>query len=152
MGKWLGGLLATIVAGVVLWWLTHEGGPLNPRNPPAPAPHQISSPAHVTITAFDVDPEPAHLNSTFNGRFTVYNDGESIAEGCNIYYGQKRPDEGGVSESSFGVPSKQSTTISTKLFWTGTNPSLPSIHVIAFARCKGGVVSDTTERVVAIER
>jgi hypothetical protein len=150
MGKWLGGILATICGGVVLWWLTHEGGPLNRQKPQAPLPAHVSIPAHIVITAFDVDPQPAHLNSTFSGRFTVYNDGESTAEDCLIYYGQKKPDEGGVSESSFGVPPKGSNTISTKLFWTGNDPKLPSIHVIAHARCKNGAVSDTTERVVEV--
>jgi hypothetical protein len=145
MGKWLAGILATICGGVILWWLTHEGGPLNPQKPPTPTRVHVPSPAHIVITAFDVDPDPVPLNSELTGRFTVYNDG------CNIFYGDKNPDEG-VSESSFGVPPKQSYTLSTKLYRIGNNSDHPSIHVIAHAWCKNGVISDTTERVVSIAR
>jgi len=30
VGKWVGGVLATVIAGFLLWWLT---GPLSPFNP-----------------------------------------------------------------------------------------------------------------------
>lgn len=148
MGKWLAGILATICGGVILWWLTHEGGPLNPPRPQPP--DHVPTPAHITFTAFDA--EPARLNSNVRGRFSVYNDGETIAEGCNIYFGQKKAEEGGISESSFAVPPKQSITVSTNLYSTGNNPQTLSIHVIARVYCKNGVVSDTTERVIPVQQ
>jgi hypothetical protein len=148
MGKWLAGILATVVGGVILFLLTQEGGPFNPRRPP-PSPRTPAQ-AHITITAFDAD--PAHLNGQMMGRFTVYNDSETLAEGCHIYFGKDRYDGGGINESAFGVPAKQSTTISTGLYWTGTDPNTHSIHVVARAMCKNGVASDTSDRVIPIIR
>lgn len=148
MGKWLAGILATICGGVALWWLTHEGGPLNRPKPQPPA--HIPTSAHIVITAFDA--APTRLNSNIIGRFTVYNDGETTAENCNIYYGKKRAEEGGIGQSSFGVPPKQSSTVSTPLYWTGTDPNIHSIHVIARVYCKNGVVSDPTEQVIAVQQ
>jgi hypothetical protein len=147
MGKWLAGILATVLAGVVLSMLTREGSPFNPakRQPP---PH-IPTPTHLVITAFDAD--PAHLNGRMIGRFTIYNDGETTAEQCHIYFGEKRAEEGGISESAFGVPPRQSTSISTGLYWTGNNPNLHGIRVIARAYCKGGIASDTSDRIVSVE-
>jgi hypothetical protein len=148
MSKWFAGILATICGGVVLWWLTHEGGPLNPAKPQPSL--RAPTPAHIVFTAFQAD--PARLNSNIIGRFTVYNDGETIAEGCNIYHGRKTAEEGGIGESSFALPPKQSTTISTSLVWTGTDPNTHSIRVIARVYCKNGVVSDTTERVIPVQQ
>src|SRR5262249_4293144 len=119
--------------------------PSRPQTPP-----HVPSPAHIAFTAFDV--EPARLNSNVRGHFTIYNDGETIAEGCYIYFGQKRAEEGGISESSFAVPPKQSSTVSTNLYSTGNDPRTTSIHVIARAYCKNGIVSDTTERVVSVQQ
>lgn len=31
MGKWFGGLIAAILTGVIVWWLTHPGGLFNPN-------------------------------------------------------------------------------------------------------------------------
>lgn len=31
MGKWLTGILAAVITGVIVWWLTHPGGLINPN-------------------------------------------------------------------------------------------------------------------------
>lgn len=31
MGKWLAGIIAAIITGVIVWWLTHPGGFFNPN-------------------------------------------------------------------------------------------------------------------------
>ena len=49
MGKWLAGILATVIAGVAIWWLT-EGT----RNPPRPSPPERGTPVHLT-EEFDTD-------------------------------------------------------------------------------------------------
>lgn len=42
MRKWLAGILASIVAAVAVWWLTHPGGPLNPVTPTPPPEPRLS--------------------------------------------------------------------------------------------------------------
>lgn len=38
LGKWLAGIAASIIAALVIWWLTHPDGPLNPDEPEVTAP------------------------------------------------------------------------------------------------------------------
>ena len=44
--RWVGGILAAVVAGVIVWALTHSGGPFNP-----PPPGQGASPQFEVISA-----------------------------------------------------------------------------------------------------
>jgi hypothetical protein len=37
IGKWLAGIVATVIAALIIWYLTKEGGILNPSSP-TPAP------------------------------------------------------------------------------------------------------------------
>ena len=38
LAKWVGGILGSVIAALAIWWLTHPGGPLNPKKPPRPPP------------------------------------------------------------------------------------------------------------------
>lgn len=91
--KWLAPVIATIIGGVIMWWLTQsdiaplKGGPL------------------LKITAFHVS-EPIHAKERVYAEVTVYNEGGRTAEGCRLtwypsYYYNEWPNE---SEGSFGVP------------------------------------------------
>jgi hypothetical protein len=154
MGKWLAGILAAIIVGLIMFGLTHEGGPLNPTKigrVPSPAP------AHVTITDFEFHvtwtPQIGNRVGSYNtsGNFTVYNDGEVSAEGCQIYIGHdKALTSYDTLTTSFAVPPKQSSSVATHLeVWLKSNTQM--LHLVAQAWCKNGVKSDTVERDVLLQ-
>lgn len=136
--KWFAGVVTTICTGLVLWWLTHEGGPLNPGKP-----------VHLAIIAWKYSQGPSIGNlRTANGQITIHNDGERTAENCGVY--DKKEDL--VSGDRFGVPPREDVTVSV------SSSFLPSEHIeslsisgsheyraSAHVRCDKNVSSDTFE-------
>lgn len=95
MPKWLGGLLATIIGGVILWWLTQSG--LAP----------LKGGPDLKITAFRL-PEAIYAGERVYAEITVYNEGGRTAEGCRLtWYTLGSPSPDG-SEGTFGVAPQQS--------------------------------------------
>jgi len=84
MTKWLSGIAATVIGGLLLWWLTHEGGPLKPKAPPRPK----ESPA-PTVRLLDADIDVPDVSKTYGdrikGTFVVYNEGDATAERCILW-------------------------------------------------------------------
>ena len=96
--KWLLGVLTTLSTGLILWWLTHEGGPLNPGKP-----------AHVAIITWDYSQGKDFLDIvSAEGQLTVHNDGESTAENCSVY---DKNDQLISGYTKFGVPPKEDRTV-----------------------------------------
>jgi hypothetical protein len=106
-GKWLGGILATVITGLLLWWLTGPSSPLvhksnvggsdrtvqsgtstNPVNPTddsgstdAPAKQQ----AIISISKFNVK-SPINIGETTTCDFDVTNTGNATATDCQIIW------------------------------------------------------------------
>src|SRR5580765_3753 len=144
MGKWLAGILAALVTGLIMWWLTHEGGPLNPKRPEV---RHYPSPAHVTITDFEFHITWSPQNYSTSAKYKVYNDGEVSAEGCQILVGHENPLKSyGSWTAPFAVPPKQSSQVSSHindLF--SLSHSGQVVRVVAQVWCKNNVQSDTVE-------
>lgn len=49
-GKWAAGIGATIIAALLVWWLTHPGGVLDPRGPTELAPNGTALTPTLTAT------------------------------------------------------------------------------------------------------
>jgi len=95
--KWFAGVLTTVGTGLVLWWITHQGGPLNPNKP-----------VHLAIIAWKYSQGSSIGNLlTSPGQITIHNDGESTAENCKVY------DKGDnlIGGIPFGVPPKEDVTV-----------------------------------------
>jgi hypothetical protein len=109
--KWLAGVLTTIGTGIILWWLTHEGGPLN------------RSQAHLSIISWTYkqvqDPlaslSPSDPTLSADGTVTIHNDGEKTAENCKVYDAQDR----WISNfaTPFGVPPKEDVPVSVSVWF-----------------------------------
>jgi hypothetical protein len=73
--KWALGFLGFIVAAVLIWLLSHDGGLLNPEPPPT-VPKAI-----VSFTDFDT---AIHPRIGQNVGFTISNHGNAVASRCRI--------------------------------------------------------------------
>jgi hypothetical protein len=74
--KWVLGILGSVVAALLVWWLTHSGGPLNPLPPAKRAP------APLSIVAVQI--ADARVPGSATARVTVYNNGTSAGEDCKV--------------------------------------------------------------------
>ena len=93
-GKWIGGIIAAIVTGFVLWWLT---GPLSPfvhqpvntvtNGKPVIQGNSTGTikQAIVTITKFQIK-SSIYIGETTIGDFDVTNNGNITAIGCQILW------------------------------------------------------------------
>src|SRR5262249_3929183 len=79
MGKWLAGVAAAVLGSVIIWWLTHPGGPLNPPPPPPRKPDAV-----VKIIDFKIS--DAAVGQPATGTFTVYDESEIAADECQIWW------------------------------------------------------------------
>ena len=86
MIKWLAGIGATIVGGLVIWWLTHPNGPLHMKQP------------SVKLVGGEIElPDlSGRFGDTFKGTFTVYNEGDTTAERCVLFLRDGRSAEFGL--------------------------------------------------------
>jgi hypothetical protein len=65
------GIAASVIGGLAIWWLTSPGGPLKPLR------------AEVVLSDFDV-PERLAPSSRITANFTVYNNGDGVADECRV--------------------------------------------------------------------
>ncbi len=143
---WLAGVLTTLFTGLILWWLTDEGGPLNPGKPP-----------HLAIIAWNYS-QPDKNHSAYvisEGRLTVHNDGESTAENCAVYDEKNQVISG---FGHFGVRPKEHMTVSVWVSFPTPehvvgplSRSLHSFRATAWVKCDKGVSSDVFEREMWLE-
>ena len=75
-GKWLAGILATVLSAVLIWSLTHPGGLLNPEEP---TPPQVP-----VLRIVDVQVSPASVGGVAVA--TVYNEGQVTGEACHLWW------------------------------------------------------------------
>ncbi len=105
-GKWLGGIAATVIAAVVIWWLTHPGGLLNPTQPtPEPRPE---------LKIIDVEVSGAYVGRTALATLTIYNEGDTTGEECIVWWwsGSELPQDGSSPTSGdFYLPSSPTFAI-----------------------------------------
>ena len=73
MGKWIAGIAAAVVGGVLVWWLTSLGGPLDPQSP------------KVRFDALGAQ-SVALVGSTPSAMASVENSGDATATGCQILW------------------------------------------------------------------
>ncbi len=78
LGKWLAGIAASVLAALIIWFLTHAGGPLNPGSP-----IDASKPI-LRIVDFQVTDAP--LGGTAHAKVAVYNEGEAAGEACTVWW------------------------------------------------------------------
>jgi hypothetical protein len=121
-GKWVGGILATIITGVVIWWLT---GPLSPftshnqesqssaATPATVAPSTVTAPVTSTGTSRpeaqgQVQPDvvisnfvvktPIAIGETTSSDFELTNRGNGKATGCQLIWNVPGPNGAKSSE------------------------------------------------------
>ena len=63
VGKWVAGIAATIIAALLVWWLTHPGGVLDPKVPTT-VPATVSTPSSPTSST--PTPTPPHAPAIVN--------------------------------------------------------------------------------------
>lgn len=78
VGKWLLGILTAVLTGVLVWWLTHPGGPLNPEVPPA-TPKPVLRIVDVRVTA-------ATVGGRASATVGIYNEGDVTGEACTVWW------------------------------------------------------------------
>ena len=63
-GKWLAGIAASVTGALIIWWLTHPGGPFNPIPPTATlAPEPEWTETSAVIVTFTPSSTPMPLSS-----------------------------------------------------------------------------------------
>jgi hypothetical protein len=77
--KWAFGILGAVTGSVLVWYLTHDGGLLNPKPDPRPTPRPA---AQISISAFSL-PFPLTQNNP-NVDFTISNSGDEEARACTL--------------------------------------------------------------------
>lgn len=85
MAKLLTGIAAAVVGGLILWWLTHEGGLLNPRRT-SPPPRQPAPSIKLLDTDIKTPDVSQRYGERMEGTFVVYNEGDATAEGCVLWF------------------------------------------------------------------
>lgn len=78
VGKWLAGIVASVLAALIIWFLTRAGGPLNPGSP-----IDESKPI-LRIVDFQVTDAP--LGGRAHAKVAVFNEGEAAGEACSVWW------------------------------------------------------------------
>ena len=78
VAKLVTGILGTVTAALLVWWLTHSGGPLNPI-PPAK-----ETAAPLSIVAVQI--VDARVPGSATASVTVYNNLTSADEDCKVLW------------------------------------------------------------------
>jgi hypothetical protein len=72
-GKWIAGIAATVIGGVLVWWLTSAGGPFDPQSP------------EIGIAALSPTPV-VNVGQAASAGLTVRNDGDAAARRCKVLW------------------------------------------------------------------
>ncbi len=78
LGKWLAGIAASVIAALIIWYLTHPGGPLN-RGVPIAGDKPV-----LRIVDFQVTGAP--LGGRAHTKVAVFNEGKVTGEGCSVWW------------------------------------------------------------------
>lgn len=78
LGKWLAGSAASVIAALVIWFLTRAGGPLNPGTPIA------EDKPILRIVDFQITNAP--LGGTAHTKVAVFNEGKVTGEACTVWW------------------------------------------------------------------
>jgi hypothetical protein len=113
--KWIGGILATIIAGFVLWKLTNSNNrvtetPQKPADAYTEPKHAPEKKAHVTISTFNIK-TPINIGESSTADFVVTNDGDEATTGCHLIWDLPGLNNSRNSES-FDLAAGESKSIS----------------------------------------
>lgn len=144
--KWVGGIVGTIITGVVVWWLTHSGGPLNPIKPPV-EPEEPKP--RVVITEFHVD-EPVIIppDKTTKATITVYNENNITASQCKILWSSHGKNFSPIEMHDFGLPPNKSKTL---IINSGIYRETGLYKSFVYVKCKN-CTSDTVDKDISVIR
>jgi hypothetical protein len=78
VAKWVVSILGSVAAALLVWWLTHSGGPLNPL-PPTP-----TASAPLSIVAVQIT--DARVPESATAQVSIYNNGTSASEDCKVWW------------------------------------------------------------------
>lgn len=95
MLKWLSPVIATIIGGILMWWLTQSN--FSP----------FSGGPDLKIISFEV-PNEIYVGERVYAECTVFNEGRRTAEGCRLTWYTIAKETTYGSAGSFGVPPNQS--------------------------------------------
>jgi hypothetical protein len=145
MGKWLAGIASAVIIGVVVWWLTSSGGPLNPVEPPTPSPTPTPL---VLITKFEVGTVFIPPDSVIDASFTVYNEGDATAKECSLWWHSHGADFAPSGTQAFSLRPQETRDLSVQSFIYDEPGTYDSF---AYVRCSN-FRSEDIHRDVAVIR
>lgn len=93
VGKWLTGIAAAVIGGLVVWWLTSPGFSPLIRQQPSMRILDMTAPSLIGPGFVKLDA-------------TAYNDGSALAEGCNVVF--RAEGQGGEQLKGLGRLATQS--------------------------------------------
>jgi hypothetical protein len=135
IGTWVGGIAATVIAALVIWWFTHPGGILV-EEPPLPKP---------ILKILEFEASNVYVGEESEASFTVYNEGKTTAEHCTIlwYSGSevgKQLDQGMLPQKAtvsheFGLRPEETKKIS---MWSLIYNEPGEFNSIAQVECTNG--------------
>jgi len=139
VGKWVAGILASIIAAIIVGWLTQLG----PFKPPADLQitHSSVEPTHPWFSTNEVMAQFAA-----RAKLVVFNDGGSTAKNCRAFW--EAPTRKGepwifsVSPERFNVPPKQSLEIIIKGGFHQPSRDSEGRYPIQKVNTIGGVIYD----------
>lgn len=127
--KWLGGIVATIIAGVILWWLTGPGSIINKKQVPPTEVDGYSNP--YTNQAVDTGKpaiKPSDINNNSNRPESVPKE-KKAAVAITGFSVESPINVGETSSGNFEITNKGDTTATgCQLIWElpGLNNSISS--------------------------
>ncbi len=96
--KWIAGVAAAILAGLIVWWLTEGKTPPDDSSKP---PDPSKSEPKVIIKEFSI--RAVTINQKAIANFTIYNDGNATATNCKLYWETRESDSQTLSRGPFGL-------------------------------------------------
>lgn len=152
--RWISGIVGTVAAGFILWWLTNDHSHPQPgsstKSDPVKYdtgsdPKQESPKAVIEITRFDIK-SPININESTSAEFEISNKGQAATTGCRLIWNLP----GMNNNLTYGpvdlMPGES------KSFSLGTNnlPDSGDIITTAFVECSN-CNSQKTERHLVVE-
>lgn len=89
---WLSGIAITVIGGLILWYLT------KPSDPPKPQPTQ-----YARVKIVDCNVPFTAVGAKAVGNITVYNEGNVLAEECEIWWESGNKDGISIVSQKFNL-------------------------------------------------
>lgn len=125
VGKWMAGLASAVIGGVLIWWLTSSGGPLDRKEPSVRA---------VALSAFP----RSQVGQTPSATLEVANEGDGTASRCKVFWSPVTDDP---SDSPYAASTEFSLdpgeTRELKLATAATYTQAGRIDMSAQVECEG---------------